>query len=100
SVAVPYSRFSQAGMVLVVVGSISILRVLEEVVDADLESTSDLECEFERGRVLALLDRDECLTGDADATGEIGLGDPGLLTSQADAVGDESGLDHQTSPRR
>jgi hypothetical protein len=73
---------------------------LEEVVDADLESAGDLKGELERGRVPALLDGDQRLTGDADASGEVGLRDAGFLATCADAVGDKGRLDNQTSPRR
>ncbi|GAA2458987.1 hypothetical protein GCM10009857_24770 [Agromyces soli] len=76
------------------------LGVLEELVDAEAEDTTELEGELEGRRVLALLDRDEGLPGHADPARELGLRQAGALTDGPDAIGHPGGLHHQASPRR
>src|SRR5664280_3508844 len=47
------------------------VRVLEDLVEADVECAGDLEGHLERGRVLALLDGDDRLARDADSIGQV-----------------------------
>lgn len=59
----------------------------KHILDTDAEVPGDAECAFERGRIAALLDRDNRLPGHADGLTEFSLGDAVVpLTQLANAV--------------
>ena len=75
------------------------LRILEHVIERDVEHPRDLKGHLERRRVAALLDGDDRLPGDAHPVGEIRLrhlagGEP----ERPDAVGDPGRLAHRQKP--
>jgi hypothetical protein len=77
------------------------VRVLEHVVQRNLEDARDLEGHLEGGRVTALLDGDDGLAGDADAIGQLRLGHLAVGEPQrANGIGDRRRLHHDWSPSR
>ena len=77
------------------------VRVVEDVVERYAEHAGDLEGHLQRGRVAALLDGDDGLSGHAEAVGQVGLGHLAVREAQGpDAVGDLRRLHHWGIPRR
>lgn len=70
----------------------------EHVLNADTEKPGNSEGALERGRVLALLNRDHRLPGDADRLAKRGLAHtPMRFTQLTDSIGDRWALGHYTT---
>jgi hypothetical protein len=65
--------------------------VLEDLFEWDIEDVRDPEGDLERGGVLVELDGDDGLAGDADAVGEVLLGEAVVCAEVAKGVADAGG---------
>src|SRR4051812_44304322 len=71
----------------------SLLRILEDVVERHAEHSGDLESQLQRRRIPALFDGDDGLPGNADPFGKVGLSHFGVSEPErADPVGDPGRL--------